>query len=190
MEKYLYIIAGCNGSGKTTASNTILPEILDCKEFVNAVEIANALSPSKPEKVAFKSGRMMLTKIDELLLEGESFSFETTLAAKTYQHLIKEAQNNGFIVILLFFWLRTIELAKERVVTRVKEGGHHIPENVIERRYKAGITNLFHIYLPLVDAWLIYDNSDSEPDYMASKDQDRICKIKNVEKWQQLNQAF
>lgn len=190
MEKYLYIIAGCNGAGKTTASNTILPEILDCKEFVNAVEIANALSPSKPEKVAFKSGRMMLTKIDELLLEGESFSFETTLSAKTYQHLIQKAQNNGFIVILLFFWLRTIELAKERVVTRVKEGGHHIPENVIERRYKAGITNLFHIYLPLVDAWLIYDNSDSEPDYMASKDQDGICKIKNIEKWQQLNQAL
>lgn len=189
MEKYVYIIAGCNGAGKTTASNTILPEILDCKEFVNADEIANSISPFQPEKVAFTSGRIMLSRIDELLLKGESFSFETTLAAKSYQHLIKEAQKKGFVVILLFFWLRTIGLAKERVVTRVKEGGHNIPEDVIERRYKAGITNLFHIYLPLVDAWLIYDNSDSEPDFIASKDQDGTYKIKNVVKWQQLNQA-
>ncbi|WP_231962796.1 zeta toxin family protein [Aquirufa nivalisilvae] len=182
-------MAGCNGAGKTTASNTILPEILDCKEFVNADEIAKSLSPFQPEKVAFESGRIMLARIDELLLKGESFSFETTLAAKSYQNLIKEAQNKGFIVFLLFFWLRSIDLAKERVVIRVKEGGHYIPENVIERRYKAGITNLFHIYLPLVDAWLIYDNSDSEPDYIASKDQGGICKIKNVIKWQQLNQT-
>lgn len=113
MEKYLYIIAGCNGAGKTTASNTILPEILDCKEFVNADEIANALSPSKPEKVAFKSIRMMLTRIDELLLEGDSFSFETTLSAKTYQHLIQKAQNNGFIVILLFFGSVQLNLQKK-----------------------------------------------------------------------------
>jgi len=76
-EKRLYIIAGCNGAGKTTASFNILPEILDCKEFVNADEIARGLSPFQPEQVAISAGRMMLTRIQELLNNGDNFSFET-----------------------------------------------------------------------------------------------------------------
>ena len=81
--KNLYIIAGCNGAGKTTASFTILPEILDCKEFVNADEIAKGLSPFQPDKVALEAGRIMINRINDLLKEDLSFAFETTLATKS-----------------------------------------------------------------------------------------------------------
>ena len=121
-DKNLYIIAGCNGAGKTTASFTILPEILDCKEFVNADEIAKGLSPFQPEKVAFEAGRIMLNRIDELFKNQENFAFETTLATKIYKQKIKFAKENDYNTTLLFFWLRNSDLAKERVKIRVKEG--------------------------------------------------------------------
>lgn len=159
-EKHLYIIAGCNGAGKTTASYSILPELLQCKEFVNADEIAKGLSPFQPEKVAFEAGRIMLNRIDELMLQGVDFAFETTLATKTYQHRVKEAQKMGYHVSLLFFWLNSVELAKERVRYRVSEGGHNIPSEVIERRYYRGLRNLFEIYFSVCNDVLLMDNSD------------------------------
>lgn len=78
----LYIIAGCNGAGKTTASFTVLPEMLNCKEFVNADEIAKGLSPFQPDKVSFEAGRIMLNRINELLIDGKDFAFETTLSTR------------------------------------------------------------------------------------------------------------
>lgn len=150
-EKNLYIIAGCNGARKTTASFTVLPEILECKEFVNADEIAKGLSPFQPEKVAFEAGRIMLNRIDELIKKEENLAFETTLSTKTYKQKIQFAKQNGYNTTLLFFWLQNTELAKERVKIRVNEGGHNIPKDVIERRYINGIKNLFDIYLELVD---------------------------------------
>jgi predicted ABC-type ATPase len=158
-DKKLYIIAGCNGAGKTTASFTILPEILECKEFVNADEIAKGLSPFQPEKVSFEAGRIMLNRINELLSANEDFAFETTLSTKSYKSKIIEAKENGYRVTLLFFWLQNFELAKERVKIRVSEGGHNIDPDVIERRYFRGIKNLFDIYLPIVNGALIFDNS-------------------------------
>ena len=168
-EKNLYIIAGCNGAGKTTASFTILPEILNCKEFVNADEIAKGLSPFQPEKVSFEAGRIMLKRIDELFLENENFAFETTLATKTYKEKVLNAKKEGYFVTLLFFWLKNTELAKERVKTRVLEGGHNIPEDIIESRYLNGIINLFDIYLPIVDQVLIFDNSEGKHKLIAEK---------------------
>ena len=168
-EKNLYIIAGRNGAGKTTASFTILPEILNCKEFVNADEIAKGLSPFQPEKVSFEAGRIMLKRIDELFLENENFAFETTLATKTYKEKVLNAKKEGYFVTLLFFWLKNTELAKERVKTRVLEGGHNIPEDIIERRYLNGIINLFDIYLPIVDQVLIFDNSEGKHKLIAEK---------------------
>ena len=153
-EKNLYIIAGCNGAGKTTASFTILPEILFCKEFVNADEIAKGLSPFQPEKVSFEAGRIMLNRINELLNDGENFAFETTLSTRSYKSKIVEAKAKGYTVTLLFFWLRSVDLAKERVRIRVSEGGHNIEAQIIGRRYKRGIKNLFDIYLPIVDGAL------------------------------------
>jgi predicted ABC-type ATPase len=158
-DKNLYIIAGCNGAGKTTASFTILPEIIECKEFVNADEIAKGLSPFQPDKVAFEAGRIMLKRIAELLESQETFAFETTLSTRSYKLKVEEAKQKSYTVTLLFFWLQNVELAKERVRIRVTEGGHNIESSVIERRYIKGIKNLFDIYLPIVDGALIFDNS-------------------------------
>lgn len=182
-DKKLYIIAGCNGAGKTTASFTILPEILDCKEFVNADEIAKGLSPFQPEKVAFEAGRIMLGRINELLKNKESFAFETTLSTKSYKNKVKEAQQKGYTVTLLFFWLQSIELAKERVKTRVSEGGHNIEPDVIERRYIKGIKNLFDIYLPIVDGAFIFDNSEQKHELLADKQINNSLNIVNKNKF-------
>lgn len=166
-EKTIYIIAGCNGAGKTTASFTILPEILDCKEFVNADEIAKGLSPFQPEKVAFEAGRIMLERIESLLNSNISFAFETTLASKIYKSKLEKAILNGYNIKLLFFWLPSVEMAINRVAIRVSEGGHNIPNDVIARRYSRGIENLFKIYIPLCDEWAVFDNSDELPDLIA-----------------------
>jgi predicted ABC-type ATPase len=182
-DKKLYIIAGCNGAGKTTASFTILPEILDCREFVNADEIARGLSPFQPEKVAFEAGRIMLNRINELLLANENFAFETTLSTKSYKNKIIEAKESGYQTTLLFFWLQSADIAKERVRTRVLEGGHHIEADVIERRYIRGITNLFDIYLPIIDGAFIFDNSFGEHELIADKEADGNLKILNSEKF-------
>lgn len=189
-KKNLYIIAGCNGAGKTTASFTILPEILNCKEFVNADEIAKGLSPFQPEKVAFEAGRIMLNRIDELCKEDENFAFETTLATKTYRQKILTAQKNGYDTTLLFFWLKNTELAKERVKTRVKEGGHNIPEDVIERRYYNGIKNLFDIYLPIVNQTLIFDNSEGKHILIAEKNFGEEVKIIDSQKFNELKEIY
>lgn len=188
--KNLYIIAGCNGAGKTTASFTILPEILDCKEFVNADEIARGLSPFQPEKVAFEAGRIMLNRIDELFKNQETFAFETTLATKTYKQKIEYAKENNYNTTLLFFWLESSELAKERVRIRVNEGGHNIPKDVIERRYLNGIKNLFDIYLEIVDQILIFDNSEGKHILIAEKSYDEDIIIYDLEKFNNLKTYY
>lgn len=158
-DKHLYIISGPNGAGKTTASYTVLPKILQCKEFVNADEIARGLSPFNPESVSIEAGRLMLHRISELLQKDESFSIETTLATRSYYRLVEQAHDKGFYVTLVFFWLESPELAMRRVAERVSKGGHNIPADVIIRRYDEGIKNLFNIYIPRVDYWTLVDNS-------------------------------
>lgn len=190
MSKNLYIISGCNGAGKTTASFTILPEVLDCKEFVNADEIAKGLSPFQPEKVAFEAGRIMLHRINELLESEEVFAFETTLATKSYKSKITLAQEKGYKVILLFFWLQDVELAIERVKTRVIEGGHNIEKTVIKRRYINGIKNLFNIYLPMVDEVMIFDNSFGKPELLAEKMLESEIDIINEIKYDKLKRIY
>jgi len=168
--KKLYIIAGCNGAGKTTASFTILPEILKCKEFVNADEIARGLSPFQPEKVAIDAARIMIKRINELMGENQNFAFETTLSSRSHRNKIIEARKNGYKITMLFFWLRSIELAKKRIKIRVSEGGHNVEPKVIERRYYKGIRNLFDIYLPVVDVCYIFDNSEGVRKLVAKKE--------------------
>jgi predicted ABC-type ATPase len=164
----LYIIAGCNGAGKTTASFTVLPEILDCKEFVNADNIAAGLSPFNPESVAMDAGRLMLQRIDHLRNERVDFAFETTLAARIYVPFIKSARGMGYRVTLLYFWLSSPAVAKERVARRVSLGGHNIPADIITRRYFAGIRNLVNLYLPLCDNWLVINNLGNHPELIAT----------------------
>ena len=138
----LFIISGCNGAGKTTASYTILPNMLNCGNFVNADEIARGLSPFNPEK-------------------GQDFAIETTLATRSYVNLIRKAQSQGYVVTLLYFWLNMPSLAVERVKLRVESGGHNVSEESIRRRYDMGIKNLFHLYIPVCEYWMIIDNSNS-----------------------------
>ncbi|MDE6522747.1 MAG: zeta toxin family protein [Muribaculaceae bacterium] len=156
----LYIIAGCNGAGKTTASFNVLPQILNCREFVNADEIAKGLSPFCPESVAIQAGKLMLERIETLVADGVSFAIETTLATRSYKNLVLKAKKKGYNVSLLFFWLKSPEVACERVAHRVAEGGHNIPIETIFRRYWLGLENLFRIFMPIVDYWALYDNNN------------------------------
>lgn len=156
----LYIIAGCNGAGKTTASYSVLPELLNCREFVNADEIAKGLSPFNPESVAIEAGKLMLQRIDLLLGQSTTFAIETTLATRSYLNLVNRAKSLGYQVVLLFFWLSSPQMAIERVAKRVSEGGHNIPTETIIRRYWLGLQNFFNIFADRVDNWMFFDNVD------------------------------
>ena len=156
----LYIIAGCNGAGKTTTSFNVLPRILNCREFVNADEIAKGLSPFCPESVSIQAGKLMLERIETLLTYNVSFAIETTLSTRSYKNLVPRAQEKGYNVSLLFFWLESPEVACERVKKRVSEGGHDIPVDTIYRRYWLGLENLFRIFIPIVDYWALYANNN------------------------------
>ena len=184
-EKNLYIISGCNGAGKTTASYSVLPKLLDCKQFVNADEIAKGLSPFCPESVAIQAGKLMLLRIDELLEANETFSIETTLATKSYANLVRRAQEKGYSVTLLYFWLNSPELAVKRVARRVSEGGHNIPQDVIYRRYEKGIKNLTKIFIPIVDSWIVIDNSIEPREVLAEGCKDE-CNIYDIEKFEHI----
>ena len=183
----LYIIAGCNGAGKTTASYTVLPEMLDCREFVNADSIAAGLSPFNPESVAFEAGRIMLHRIHELLEEGHDFAFETTLATRSYVHLVHKAREKGYKITLVYFWLNSPELAKQRVAYRVSQGGHNIPDETVERRYKRGLNNLFSLFIPICDLWLLVDNSLNDLSIIAQGEANIGINIRNTDLWHQIN---
>ena len=186
----LYIIAGCNGAGKTTASFTVLPEMLGCREFVNADEIAAGLSPFNPEGVAIQAGRLMIDRIIYLLKEGESFGFETTLATRSYVKLIQQARKRGYFVTLLFFSLSTPEQAVARVAKRVAMGGHNIPMDVIYRRYEAGLSNLFQLYMPVCDYWTLYDNSNCPAVRIASGFGAEKIEVFEKERYRELKKKY
>jgi predicted ABC-type ATPase len=190
MSKRLYILAGCNGAGKTTASFQVLPELLNCNEFINADDIAKLISPFNPESAAILAGRVMLSEIQNLIEAGKTFCFETTLSAKSYKNYIRIAQEKGYEITLLFFWLNSVDLAIERVRARVRSGGHNIPINTIKRRYKAGLMNLFQIYLPIVDNFMIFDSSNAVLDLIASKRLNQLIKINNASTWQLLKKNW
>ena len=190
MEKNLYIIAGCNGAGKTTASFTILPEILNCKEFVNADEIAKGLSPFQPEKVSIEAGKIMLRRLKELLSQNEDFAFETTLSTRSFIGLIKQAKEQGYTVNLIYYWLDSVELAIERVKNRVLEGGHNIPTDTIVRRYYSGLKNFINLYKDKVDYWMLIDNSQTDPKLIAEGRQSELHQVQNLDKWTLINKLF
>jgi predicted ABC-type ATPase len=184
--KKLYIIGGCNGAGKTTASFNLLPDILNCREYVNADEIARGISPFQPEKVAIEAGRIMLHRIDELLNLGEDFAFETTLSTKSFKNTIERAKSKGYSITLIYFWIESTELAIKRVQIRVKEGGHNIPKDTIVRRYYGGLKNLFSLYQNICDLIMIYDNSKSNPELVFEKSIGNSDVIYNDEKFNQI----
>lgn len=185
MAQKIYIIAGCNGAGKTTASFTILPQVLECDEFVNADEIARGLSPFHPERVSIEAGKLMLQRISKLMLSKATFALETTLSTRSYVSLINRAHKAGYEVELIFFWLSSPEVAIQRVAKRVAEGGHNIPEDVIRRRYDAGIHNLFNIYGHVVDRWVLVDNNNNKSVVLAESD-NGVTKIYDFERFKRI----
>lgn len=175
----IFIIAGCNGAGKTTAAYNLLPNVFKTVEFVNADEIARGLSPFNPSGVAFQAGRIMLERLAQLIRENKSFSFETTLSGFSYLNFIKIAKEKEYGITFFFVYLNSVELAIERVALRVSKGGHTIPEEVIRRRYNKGLHN-FIKYTAVADDWYIYDNSGSEYQLVA-KCVDDIEEITNFD---------
>ncbi len=165
-EKKIVIIAGPNGAGKTTFAIEFLPNEAGCPAFVNADLIAAGIAPFQPEKSAIRAGKLMLEEIKAHVLKGESFAFETTLSGRGYGRMIPEWQAIGYRVKLIFLSLPNVEMAIERVATRVAQGGHDVPEAIIRRRFEAGIRNFNKIYKSLVDAWTLYDNSGEAPDML------------------------
>ena len=163
MTKKIIVIAGPNGAGKTTFARSFLPEEAQCKRFINADLIAAGLSPFAPETAALKAGRLMLAEIDECVRRGESFAFETTLSGRAYLGRVKQWRELGYHVSLFFLRLPDAETAIARVAERVRQGGHDIPEDVIRRRFAAGLDNFENVYKVAVDAWAEFDNVGEEP---------------------------
>ena len=184
----LFIISGCNGAGKTTASMTVLPETLQCREFVNCDEMAKGLNPLNPDSAKVAAARLMLPRIRRLIAHDADFAIETTLATKSYHALVKNAQEKGYDVKLLYFWLQSPELALQRVAERVKNGGHNVEELIVRRRYAAGIRNLFKLYLPVVDYFILIDNSVMPREVIAEGNIHDAVKVYNEEKFKKLRQ--
>jgi predicted ABC-type ATPase len=161
--KKVIIIAGPNGAGKTTFARDFLPVEAQTLKFINADLIAAGLAPFNPESASFKAGRLMLEEIDDCAEAGINFAFETTLSGLTYLKKIAVWQAMGYQVKLLFLSLPNEEIAIERVALRVSQGGHHIPEEIIRRRFKAGLENFHNVYSKVVNTWAFYDSSGMHP---------------------------
>ncbi len=182
----IYIIAGCNGAGKSTSANVILPQFLNCKEFVNADSIAAGLSPFQPDTVSFQAGRIMLNRIKELIYQNATFAFETTLTTKSYINLLKNAKGKKYKIVMFYFWLNSVELALARIEDRVRKGGHNIPKDVVIRRYKRSLDNLVNLFMPICDNWSIFDNSSDTMSIIAKKKSIKRNFILNHKSWEQI----
>ncbi|MFL6200986.1 MAG: zeta toxin family protein [Thermoanaerobaculia bacterium] len=163
----VYIVAGPNGAGKSTFARLFLPEYADCREFVNADLIAAGLSPFHPEGLAIQAGRLMLERVETLARRRVDFGFETTLAGRGYTSLLRRLKDSGYRIHVFFLWLPSVEMALARVRDRVLAGGHSVPEEVVRRRFARGLANLFRVYAPLVDSWLIFENSGESPNLIS-----------------------
>lgn len=181
----MYIISGCNGSGKTTATYTLLPEMFGCREFVNSDEFAKSLSPFNPGAASVVASRYMLMKINYLLERREDFCIETTLATRSLLRIIESAQGVGYEVTLVYFWLRSPQLAIERVQARVAAGGHFIPDEVVKRRYIMGLKYFFDTYSPVCERWVLADNTES-PFTIVAEGTRQMTYIKDNEKFRMI----
>ncbi|MFH0763953.1 MAG: Zeta toxin family protein [Candidatus Omnitrophota bacterium] len=165
----VYIIAGPNGSGKTTFAKEFLPDYVNCQNFVNADLIALGLAPFEPRAAVIKAGKLVLQQIHEFARRDVDFAFETTLSGKSYTSLLKELKTKDYGLHLFFLWITSPELAIARIKERVAEGGHNVPAEDVRRRFVRGIYNFFNLYEPLVDSWMLFDNSKTKPVLIAKR---------------------
>lgn len=166
-ELKIVIIAGPNGGGKTTFAREFLLNEAHCPIFINADLIAAGLSPFDLSAVSVRAGRLMLEEIDGHVRNRKSFAFETTLSGRTYIHKIRLWRELGYHVKIIFLSLPNADVAITRVAARVAQGGHNVPEEIIRRRFDAGMKNFDTMYKESVDAWALYDNSGNQPKLSA-----------------------
>lgn len=167
--KNVYVIAGPNGSGKTTFAKKFLPDYAKCPNFVNADLIAQGLSPFSPRTAAMKAGRLVLEQIRKLSDKNSDFAFETTLSGKSYISFLKELKKRNYSINIFFLWIPTAELAIGRIQDRVADGGHDVPAADVKRRFHRGIYNFLSYYKPLADTWLLFNNADAVPRLIAQE---------------------
>lgn len=172
--KNVYIIAGPNGSGKTTFAKKFLPDYVKCPHFVNADLIASGLSPFSPQIAAMKAGRLVLEQLHDLASKDVDFAFETTLSGKIYINFLKRIKLKGYRLHLFFLWIPSTELALARIKDRVLEGGHDVPANDVRRRFARSIHNFFQFYRPLLDSWMLFDNSGLVPKLIAEEKEGHV----------------
>ena len=185
----IWVIGGCNGSGKTTFALNIFPNLGNI-EFINADIIAAQLNPANPDAVAIQASRMMLGRLKNLAQQKQSFAFETTLAARSFAPFLRRCQSQGYRVNLIYVWLNSVELAVTRVALRVASGGHNIPEDVIRRRYERGRNNFLELYRELADYWIVYDNTKPQRELIAEKVPEQpAATIYQADIWQQIQQS-
>ena len=163
------VIAGPNGAGKTTFAKAYLVQDAGIENFINADSIAAGLSPLRPERAAQAAGRLLLQELDRLTEARESFALESTLSGLTYVDRLKRLRVEGFFVEIIFLRLKSPELAIKRVALRVKQGGHHVPEDDVRRRYARGLHNFDVFYKPLAHRWSLYENSGTTPVLIESR---------------------
>ncbi|MBH0210329.1 MAG: AAA family ATPase [Nitrospira sp.] len=157
------VIAGPNGSGKTTFAREYLPRETDVVHFVNADLIAGGLSPLRPELAARHAGRLVLQELSRLVGARKSFAFESTLSGRTYLQLLTKWKSAGYRIEIVFLSLPSVHLALQRIAGRVRQGGHNVPKSDVIRRFDRSSKNFHALYRPLADGWAIYDNSGSSP---------------------------
>ena len=179
----IFILAGPNGAGKSTTARTLLPMFLNCREFINADDIARGLSAFRSERVAFHAGRLMLSRLNELAHRRIDFAFETTLASRSFCPWLKLRQAEGYECHLLYIWLPKVELAIERVALRVRAGGHDVPTADIRRRYDRSQTNFLELYMPLANTWEVYDTSSQDPKLVAFGGREKQAVIRDPLLW-------
>jgi predicted ABC-type ATPase len=179
------IVAGANGSGKSTSAPPLLRDALEVTEFVNADTIAAGLSAFRPQSVAVAAGRIMLARMRSLAIARENFAFETTLASRSFAPWLRRLREDGYRVHILFLWLRNEELAVRRVAERVRAGGHDVPEDVVRRRYRAGLRNFLTLYVPLAHSWQMLDNSEPGRPRLVATGNDQLF-VHNAETWQKI----
>lgn len=181
---HLIIISGPNGAGKSTIAPKVLRGVLGVDEFVNADVIAKGLSAFNPEGVSISAGRIMLKRLHELAAARKNFAFETTLASRSFYPWISELLKTGYAFHLIHLWLPSPEMSIARVKARVARGGHHVPDDVVRRRYDAGLRNFFHLYMNIASSWYLYDNYDPDnPDLIASGHESSVESVYNYTKW-------
>lgn len=163
----LMIFAGCNGAGKTTAAKVFLPQFTHIQEFINADNIASGLSPFNPESVAIDAGRYLIDRFDLLVSKKLNFAIETTLAGKSYIKRLHTVKASGYKIILFYFYISEVSIAKERILKRVQSGGHYISDSTVERRFTKSIENFKNIYKNLADEWYLYNNDSGSPQIIS-----------------------